>query len=126
MTFSSSHYLTVNVPYVHLLLEYGPQLDVSLPPEDDPKFLACCVLSENLPQFDFGVSSSSTGDEETNDFKWPHKYKSSGYKSGERGGQAIGPPLPIHRPGSFRFRYLRATRLKCAGTPSCRKYSLDE
>jgi hypothetical protein len=54
MTLSSSHYLTVNVPYVHLLPEYGPQLDVSLLSEDDPKFLACCVLSENLPQFDFG------------------------------------------------------------------------
>jgi hypothetical protein len=25
-----------------------------LPPEDDPKFLACCILSENLPQFNFG------------------------------------------------------------------------
>jgi hypothetical protein len=47
-------YLAVNVPYVHLLPEYWDQLDVSLPPEDDPKFLACCVLSENLPQFDFG------------------------------------------------------------------------
>jgi hypothetical protein len=53
MTPSSSHYLTVNVPYVILLPEYRPQLDVSLPPKDDPKFLACCVLSENLPQFDF-------------------------------------------------------------------------
>jgi hypothetical protein len=34
------YYLTVNVPYVHLLPEYGHQLDVSLSPEDDPKFLA--------------------------------------------------------------------------------------
>jgi hypothetical protein len=54
MTLSPSHYLAVNVPYVHLLPEYRAELDVSLPPEDDPKFLACCVLSENLPQFDFG------------------------------------------------------------------------
>jgi hypothetical protein len=38
---------------VHLLPEYRAQLDVSFPPEDGPKFLACCVLSENLPQFDF-------------------------------------------------------------------------
>jgi hypothetical protein len=53
MTLSSSHYFTVNVPYVHLLPEYRPQLDVSLPPKDDPKFPACCVLSENLPKFDF-------------------------------------------------------------------------
>jgi hypothetical protein len=48
---SSSHYLTVNVPYVHLLPEYRPQLYV---PEDDLKFLAPCFLYENLPQFDFG------------------------------------------------------------------------
>jgi hypothetical protein len=54
MILSSSHYLTVNVPYVHLLPEYRPQLNVSLAPEDDPKFLACCILSENLPGFDFG------------------------------------------------------------------------
>jgi hypothetical protein len=54
MTLSSSHYLAVNVPYVHLLPKYRPHLEVSFPPEDDPKFLECCVLSENLPQFDIG------------------------------------------------------------------------
>jgi hypothetical protein len=54
MTLSSSHYLAVNVQFVHLLPEYRPQLVVSLPPEDDPKFLACCILSESLPQVDFG------------------------------------------------------------------------
>jgi hypothetical protein len=53
MTLSSSHYLAVNVPYVHLLPECRPQPDVSLPPKDNPKFLACCMLSENLPQFSF-------------------------------------------------------------------------
>jgi hypothetical protein len=53
MTLSSSHDLTVNVPYVHLLPEYRSQFDISLPPEDDPKSLACCVLPANLPQFDF-------------------------------------------------------------------------
>jgi hypothetical protein len=54
MTLRSSHYLAVNIPYVHLMPEYRAQLDVSMPPEDNPKFLACCVLSENVPQFDFG------------------------------------------------------------------------
>jgi hypothetical protein len=54
MTLGSSQYLTVNIPYIHFKPEDRPQLDVSLPPEDDPKFLACYVLSENLPQFDFG------------------------------------------------------------------------
>jgi hypothetical protein len=33
------------------LPKYRPQLYVSLSSEDDPKFLACCVLSENLLQF---------------------------------------------------------------------------
>jgi hypothetical protein len=51
MALGSSHDLTVNVPYVRLLPEYRPQLDISLPPEDDPKFVACCILSENVPQF---------------------------------------------------------------------------
>jgi hypothetical protein len=53
MTLGSSCYLTVNVPYVHLLLQYRPQLDVSLPPKDNSKLLASCILSENLPQFNF-------------------------------------------------------------------------
>jgi hypothetical protein len=54
MTLSSSHYLTVNVSHVHLLPEYRPQLDVSLSPEGDPKFLARRILSEKMQQFDFG------------------------------------------------------------------------
>jgi hypothetical protein len=53
MTLSYSQYLTVNVPYVHLLPKYRPQLKVSLPTKDDPQILAHCVLSENLTQFDF-------------------------------------------------------------------------
>jgi hypothetical protein len=43
MILSSSHYLIVNVPHIHLLFKYRPQLDISLPPKDDPKFLACCL-----------------------------------------------------------------------------------
>jgi hypothetical protein len=54
MTLGSSYYLTVNVPYVHLMPEYRFQLYISLPPEDEPKVLISCVLSENLPQFDIG------------------------------------------------------------------------
>jgi hypothetical protein len=49
------------------------------------------------------VSTSSTGDKYTKDFKWPHKKKFSVFKSGERGGQANGPPLPIYWPGNFRY-----------------------
>jgi hypothetical protein len=54
VTLTPSHYLTVNVPYVHPLSEYWPQLNVSLPPEYEPKFFPCRVLSENIPQFNFG------------------------------------------------------------------------
>jgi hypothetical protein len=54
MTLSFLHYLTVKVPYVHLLPEYRPQLDISLPSKGDSKFLACCVLPGHLPQFNFG------------------------------------------------------------------------
>jgi hypothetical protein len=52
MTLIFSNYLKLEVPYVHLLPVYRLQLDVSLPPEDDPTFLECCVPSEHLPQFD--------------------------------------------------------------------------
>jgi hypothetical protein len=69
MPLSSSHYFIVNVPFVHLLPEYSPQPDISLPHEDDPKFLAC-VLSENLLQFDFeAFPHQFTGDEYINYFK---------------------------------------------------------
>jgi hypothetical protein len=30
-------------------------------------------------------------------------------KSDECGHQAVGPPLPVYRPGTFRFSYLRKT-----------------
>jgi hypothetical protein len=71
----------VNVPHVHLLPGYRPQSDVSLPPEYNPKFLACGILCENLPHFDW-VSTSSTGDKYTNNLKCPRKLKSSGCKAG--------------------------------------------
>jgi hypothetical protein len=60
MTLSSSYYLRVNVPYVHLLPEYRPQLDILLPPKDSPKFLVCFVMYDNLPQFDFGEFPQET------------------------------------------------------------------
>jgi hypothetical protein len=50
---SSPHYPVVNVRYVHPVPEYSPQLDIILPAGDDPEFLLCCLLSENLPQFEF-------------------------------------------------------------------------
>jgi hypothetical protein len=46
VTVSCSHNLTINV--LHLKPEYRPQLDVSLPREDDPKFLEYYVSSETI------------------------------------------------------------------------------
>lgn len=68
VTLSSLHYLTVNVLYVHLLLEYKPHLDISLPSEHDPKIMASSKLSENWGQLDYGVLTPYTGDEYASDF----------------------------------------------------------
>jgi hypothetical protein len=79
MALSSSHYLTANVPYVHLLPKYRPERDVSLPPEDDPKIPACCVLSEHMTNFSLGTQLHFGGFplhpvemEYTNGFKCPN------------------------------------------------------
>jgi hypothetical protein len=48
ITLSSSHDLTINVPYARPLPEYKkPQLDVSLRSEDDPKLLSCLKTCRN-------------------------------------------------------------------------------
>jgi hypothetical protein len=59
VTLSSPHYLTLNVPYAHLLPEFRPRLHVSLPLDDDSKFLACRVMSEKLTTLDSGEFSPS-------------------------------------------------------------------
>ena len=55
----------------------------------------------------------------TIDFKCLHKWKSSGFKSGERAGHAIGSPRPIHLFAKCWFKNCLATRLKRGGAPSC-------
>ena len=55
----------------------------------------------------------------TNNFKWPHKKKSKGFKSGDWAGHQWGPPRPIQRSSYVAFKNSRATKLKCAGAPSC-------
>jgi hypothetical protein len=42
-------------------------------------------------------------------------------KSGVRGGQLIGPPLPFHGPGNRSSRAVRTMAPKSAGAPSCWK-----
>jgi len=39
---------------------------------------------------------SGTGDENTLSLAYPHKKNSRGVISGDRGGQGVGPSLPIH------------------------------
>ena len=51
-------------------------------------------------------------------FHLPQIKKFIGVRSGERGGQYTGPPLPIRRLGKT-FRYSPTSRAKCAGAPSC-------
>jgi hypothetical protein len=43
----------------------------------------------------------------------------SGVKSGERGGQVIGPPRPIHLLPNVSSKYSQATLVQCAGAPTC-------
>jgi hypothetical protein len=54
MILASSHDLTIGLSYIKFLPEHRLQFSVSLPPDDDHNFLMCCILPENLPQFDFG------------------------------------------------------------------------
>ena len=45
---------------------------------------------------------------------YPHRKKSSGERSGLRGGQGIGPPLPIQASGSLSFKTAVTKQLKCS------------
>ena len=55
---------------------------------------------------------------------YPHRKKSSGERSGLRGGQGIGPPLPIQASGKLSFKTLVTEQLKWGGTPSCIKLTI--
>jgi len=50
-----------------------------------------------------------------------HRKKSSGERSGLRGGQGIGPPLPIQESGNLPFKTSVTKQLKWGGAPSCKK-----
>src|SRR5215469_1466140 len=54
----------------------------------------------------------------------PHRKKSSGERSGLRGGQGIGPPLPIQTSGYLSFKTSVTKQLKWGGAPSCIKITL--
>ncbi|KAJ4432455.1 hypothetical protein ANN_21074 [Periplaneta americana] len=113
--------ITEDVQNVHLLLEYRSHIDVSLTCEHDPKLQEYCVCPQNMPQFDSeGIPNQAPETNKPMILNGP-QVEIERFRSGERGGQAIGPPLPIHRSGNLRSKYRRAVRLKCAGAPSCKK-----
>jgi len=55
---------------------------------------------------------------------YPHRKKSSGERSGLRGGQGIGPPLPIQASGNLSFKTSVTKQLKWGRAPSCIKITL--
>ena len=67
---------------------------------------------------------SGTGVENTLSLTYPHKKKSRGVISGDRGGQGVGSSLPIHLFGYFASKNWRACEPQCGGPPSCWKIIL--
>ena len=55
---------------------------------------------------------------------YPHRKKSSGERSGLRGGQGIGPPLPIQASGNLSSKTSVTKQLKWGGAPSYIKITL--
>ena len=60
-----------------------------------------------------------TGVENTLSITYPHKMKSSWVISGERGGQNVGPSLPVQLFGNVTSKNRRTCEPQCGGTPSC-------
>jgi hypothetical protein len=55
---------------------------------------------------------------------YTQRKKSNGVKSGERGGQVIGPPRSIHLLPKVSSKYSRTTLVQCTGAPSCWTHNL--
>ena len=64
---------------------------------------------------------SGTGVENILSLTYPHKKKSTGVISADRGGQGVGPSLPIHLFGNFASKNRRTSEPQCGGAPSCWK-----
>jgi len=62
---------------------------------------------------------SGTGVENTLSLTYPHKKKSRGVISGDRGGQGVGPSLPIHLFGNVASKNRRTSVPQSGGAPSC-------
>ena len=61
---------------------------------------------------------SGIGVENTLSLTYPHKKKSRGVISGDRGGQGVGPSLLIHLFGNVASKNRRTSEPQCAGVPS--------
>jgi len=62
---------------------------------------------------------SGTGVENTMSLTYRHKKKSrGGVISGDRGGQGVGPSLPVHLFGNFASKNRRTCETQCGGAPS--------
>ena len=64
---------------------------------------------------------SGNGVENTLSLTYPHKKKSREVISGDRGGQGVGPSLPIHLFGNVAAQNRRTCEPQCRGAPSCWK-----
>jgi len=69
--------------------------------------------------FEFVISG--TGVENTLSLTYTHKKKSRGVISGDRGGQGVGPSLPIRLFGNIASNNRRTCEPQCGGAPSCWK-----
>ena len=67
----------------------------------------------------FKFAISATGVENNLSLTYRHKKKSRGMISGDRGGQGVGPSLPIHLFGKFASKNLRTSEHQCGVAPSC-------
>ncbi|GFX42778.1 hypothetical protein TNCV_2197351 [Trichonephila clavipes] len=68
---------------------------------------------------DVRSSSAATGVSYTSDFRRPQKNKSKSLRLRKRGGQATGPPNPIHLPGYVGIKWLCPAIEKWAHAPPC-------
>ena len=64
---------------------------------------------------------SGPGVENTLSLTYPHKKKSRGVISGDRGGQGVGPSLPVQLFENFASKNRRTCEPQCGGAPSCWK-----
>jgi len=58
--------------------------------------MSSVIVSKASAIFAFKFVMSGTGVENTLSLTYPHKNKSRGVISGDRGGHGVGPSLPIH------------------------------